>query len=923
MPEKKQPMRTIGFFEQVKSALAHYADRRWLGEQSPLAAPYFLGEVLHGTTPSALERGKVLIQTIDQTLESLWGGPLPTDGQTMLATVADEESQHGRGGRYDCLILELNYFQRRFKPAPKSQSEIYNDILHIARPTHDRHLHDAIERLGALLLQRLRPALRPEQPMLTTLLIGREAVVADLLAHLQQRKSVSLSGAGGVGKTSIGAAISDQWASPAVFWFTIRATFNDQLDSLLFALGHFLHRHGASTLWHQLVADGGRLKDNHLALGLASADLAALDYLPLLCFDELDFLRPATDQPNPQHLKLLEFIDSLRGRVPMLLIGQRAFWESDVLRSVEGLSIEQLGAFLRAVAIPHSGEDVARLYAYSAGNARLVQLCAALYHSEHHETASQPADRESLSRVLDQLPQSPNLLPLWHRLDRRLPAVERQLLHLLAVFRTAAPTDVWTQDTWTQDVGAQDVYKPSEAASALQQLQERRLVIADARGGVVLLPALREVIYNELSVESREHYHQQAAAIRAERGEYTSAAYHLWQADQPEAAVELWYPHRRAEINRGQASAALAIFEQISQRRLRAKLGKELLLLRSELYQLRGESEKVIETLEQERWLPQEKESVDASFLLGRALERQGKVEQSLSTYTNGIDVAAGLLSKMVHLHVQRSLTYLHERAMTDAWREVQIARYLAEDMLGTMHEQSGNLIAARTHYESALAIAQEADYLVGIAKTYHNLGNVSCRQLEIEQALDYYNQAMISHRRFGNQVGIEVARSGLVTTFMQAARYRESIQPGRQALTFFQAMGDSFWIALNASNLAEASVELEELDEAETYAQMVLEQEQAHSHPYALFTLGRVRQQQQRLEEAQLYLSQARKVAEMNGDRYLLAYVWEALGKIYQKVGNLSAAQDAYNQSHTEFQNLKIANKVEELVQSIGELNF
>ena len=81
--------------------------------------------------------GMILQQEIDQAVQSLWGGPLPDDGPSMLAA-ADDNSGHD--GRYLCVILELNYFKVRFRPPPRTQAEIYHDILHVSRPTHDRHL---------------------------------------------------------------------------------------------------------------------------------------------------------------------------------------------------------------------------------------------------------------------------------------------------------------------------------------------------------------------------------------------------------------------------------------------------------------------------------------------------------------------------------------------------------------------------------------------------------------------------------------------------------------------------------------------------------------------------------------------------------------------------------------------------------------
>lgn len=886
MAPPKTFARTVTFIEHLKQVLESINDPESIGNESPLAAPYFLGEAIRGADATPLGRGRTLCRTIDTIIEAMWGGPLPANGHDMVKAVLDEDEQ---GKRYDCLILELNYLKQRYRPAPRNQSEIYNDILHISRPTHDRHLRGAVERLGALLMQRLRPAMRPEQPLPPPTLIGRDLLLTQITGDLLAGKTVSLTGPGGAGKTSLAAALAEQWISPAVFWYTFRPTFNDQIDSLFFALGHFLHGQGSSALWHQLVADGGRIKDSNLGIGLVRQDLAALTAKPLLCFDEMDFLRPVTqDQTKRNHVQLLECLDSLRGHTAMILVGQRAFWESDLIYPLEGLTAEQMEMLLTAMGVPHTMADATALHAYTGGNPRLADLCIALY---------QASAGESFAAVLEQLPQFHALLPIWLRLERRLPPEERELLQSLSVFRTPAPADVWLR-------------RSSQQAEALEQLIRRRLVQQDDQGGVALVPALREVVYAELPVEQQESLHMQAAQIRAERGEYTAATYQLYRAGQVDAAVTLWYAHRAEEIYRGQGSAALAIFEQISLRRLSNKQAKELRLLRSELYQLVGAPEQVVETLKDVAWEDDEQQHLDAALLLGKAYDRQGQGDQALRSYGDGLNAANRLSRQMAELHVQRGLVYLHERDMQEAWQEVNRARYQVENMVGTLHEQSGRLVEAESHYRTALEIAQQIGYLEGVAKSYHNLGNVSSRQRQLGQAIDYYEQAMATHEQMGNRVGLEIARSGIVAPYMQAERYTEAIAAAQKALIFFQAMGDSFWIALNASNLAEAHVELGNYAEAETHAHMVLAQEEPHSHPYALFTLGRIRQGQRQSAEAEYVLDQARRLAEMNEDRYLLAYCWEEIGKLQQATGNAGAAQVSFRQALELFQTLKIEDK-------------
>ena len=69
------------------------------------------------------------------------------------------------------------------------------------------------------------------------------------------------------------------------------------------------------------------------------------------------------------------------------------------------------------------------------------------------------------------------------------------------------------------------------------RLSERRLITRHPQGSITLLPALREILWEQLPVEARRSVHVYAAGIRAARAEYTAAADHLFQAGEPRAAL--------------------------------------------------------------------------------------------------------------------------------------------------------------------------------------------------------------------------------------------------------------------------------------------------------------------------------------------------------------------------------------------------
>ena len=155
----------------------------------------------------------------------------------------------------------------------------------------------------------------------------------------------------------------------------------------------------------------------------------------------------------------------------------------------------------------------------------------------------------------------------------------------------------------------------------------------------------------------------------------------------------------------------------------------------------------------------------------------------------------------------------------------------------------------------------------------------------------------------------------------MQAKRYQEAIDVGQQALHFFQSIGDSFWITVNASNLAESRFELGEYADAEALADLVMAEDEPQSHPYALITLGRIHQARDNLSAAEVLLNQARSMAKANEDPYLLAYCWEAVGNVQHAGNEQTLAQESFSKALALFQSLEIQDKIDSVKAMLQEI--
>jgi len=203
-------------------------------------------------------------------------------------------------------------------------------------------------------------------------------VCAACLDALQRGRTIGLSGPAGIGKTTLGAAVIDQLGARRAFWFTFIPGLNDQLGSVLFALGYFLWQQSAPNLWGQLIADQGRLNPGVL-LELLRVDLSALQAAPpVLCFDEVDLLRPAEVEV---HAHITAFLGSLRGACACLFIGQRPLIEVDDHFELDGLDEAASQQVLIAAGIDLAPDDQRRLLAQTGGNPRLLDLFISLQRS--------------------------------------------------------------------------------------------------------------------------------------------------------------------------------------------------------------------------------------------------------------------------------------------------------------------------------------------------------------------------------------------------------------------------------------------------------------------------------------------------------------------------------------------------------------
>lgn len=853
---KQKTTATLSVFEQqLKKVLKYFDEPARVGAESPLASPYFLSHVLHGlVAPSSAQvRGETLCSEIRKAAATLWGGPLPKTGAEFRAALNDVRQMPGTP-RYAYAVLELRCFQHYVKLRRTAEIWENEEYLPGSQAEHYRDFDVAISQVGQALLSRLHPTLRPEQPLAPATLIGYELYVEQALTALTTGHTVALHGPGGVGKTSLGATLLHRLADRPVFWYTFRPMLNDRINSLLFALGHFLHQSGTSHLWQLLVAAGGAVYDWNVALALLREDLAVLQpQHPVLCFDELDCLAASDpDQRPPAHTQLLQLLESLRGVTPLLLIGQQALLEADLYLTPAGLTVPQMQTLFQQGQCTLTQAEALQLHQYTGGNPRLILLCLLLRQSG-----------EAVGDYLPVLERTPGMAAIIQRLWQRLDRDERQLIQRLSVFRTPVPVDGWLNDQ-----------------ADLTRLVARRIAYWDGQGGVALLPALGQQIYHELSPDLREQLHLAAAELRLSYGQYSSAAYHYWKGNRPAKAIQAWYPHLTQELQRGHSDAAFAVFSNISRHGLSQAEGQALALIQAELYKLQGELAQARASLEKGDWARDSEAAIYARTLQAEFLDALGYPDAALRAYDEGLATSARLLEKIVDIRDRRSRLHIRQKELQAAWREARMAECQVYTLRGSLEYESGRYHDALLSLQSAANLAESLEDMRTLALAERFLAQVYSRQQNLPKAEEHIQSAVAAYQRLNDKLGLVRAYGSLACIyidtqqFQQAAHYAQLAFAGAKALPYTAAVA--------AANLAEAYYELGDLAQAQQYAHAVLTMEERQPFPYALFTLGRIKRHQGALPDAQRHFAEAMRIGHANEDPFIAAYAQRELGLLY-----------------------------------------
>lgn len=838
--------------QTLEEALKHYQDPAWLGERSPLTTPYFLGDHV-ALAVTGIDRGRAL-------------------QKVLAAATAAITGKYAE--RYQT-ILRAYYFQAYPAAVVWDQIGLTKNSFHLNR-------NAAIGALEAVLVAQLQPALRLEQPPLPTPLVERAHLLAHVRNLLLTPKAVALIGPGGIGKTALAVQVAAA-ASQPIFWYTVRPGLNDQVESLVFALALFAHRHGSATLWAALGTQPRQPIDERVLSALRYT-LTQVHPLPLLCVDALELLQPAT---LAGHQAVVHCLDSLRGLVPLLLLSQQLPLDADEYITVPGLSPAGVSQLL----LEQQGRAPltlrAEFHALTQGNPRLLRLCLAAL-----ATGEAPTDLQAF------LAASPAVDLLFSQTLMRLPDAARQVLMTLSVLRSPAPLP----------------HGPHNAlAATVAALVAQGFLLVDRQGGLDLPLVYRQLLLRNLDEATKRQLHQQAAALCSQRGAYTETAYHLVEASQPEAALALWREYQEQEIAQGQAATALTLFHTVQRLALPPAAQEQAALFCAQLQHLVGQPSQAATTLQ----LLLSKTpmlAVEAADLAGIIANERSAFEDADVAFARALRVAEGLIEvRMARVYKGRAWLHLRQREIAQAERELGSAHFEVENMRGNLALDRCDYADAATHYLTALQVAVELDAPEAIGKCSNNLAGVALFQGYFTEAIHHLSRALAAYERIGKVTALAGCRITLAVAHNQAGDHIQALHVLGEAEEVLHLYGEILpWqVALITQARSEAYLGLGQWAEAEVWVKSAIATEEISVLPDAYRVYGELCLHRGDAEQAEVFLRQSLTLAQRNEDRLLTAYAWRSLAQLYQEQARSAETMAAYLAAVDLFEALNLPHEI------------
>ena len=743
--------------------------------------------------------------------------------------------------------------------------------------------------------------------------IGRQKELKEYQRKLDSQNIVVIGGTAGVGKTMLGAQLVALQSQRKAFWHTFHKGLNDNLESVIWALGEFLAANEDHTLQRFLDLNIETLEEGYKvneAINLLIYSLEQGSYL--LCFDDFQ----VADEDEKLNSLFQIFSGRLQNTKVIVMSRSRPRF-ADVLgldyKPLSGLTEGDAEALLQKADIHLSTELFDKLYAQTQGNPKLLELFITWMESKNwtNNEISNFINGAFGERVEEYLVRN---------VYETLSPEEQRVLKAISIFRS--PIDEEAIGEILAEEGMEDVDR------VLDALVRKYVVQQSDYGEKYLHSLLEEFCCDRLRTDSsfRTRLHKNAGRYYYDMEDYLEAAYHYFEAKEYRKSATTITDNLEQLLFAGQSTAILGQLSKLNPQMLDPATWASVCIAKGDACMIVGKYDDAIANyqaaLNIASFRLNPRKASDVQRKIGEGYDRKGLYDKALEHYLAGIqalndDVSVG----MARIYGRLSRIYAHqgeyEKAIESARQGLRIAKGMGQekeiadcyDAIGLIYLQKGDYDRAIEHHSKALEARERSGDKLGLAGSYIKLGIAYKSKGDYNTALEYYTKGLTASHEMNDIIRIAVSHGELGFVQDLKGNYEQAIWHYKRALPLFQRLGNKRLEAITHNNLGEVYRGKGEYGQAMEHLYLALkmytdlEDTEGLSDAYRI--LSEISLQLGNPHQAEQYCQRAIQLATEIGSKYCLGCAFRSLGNIQATTENFEEARENLNSALAIFQEL------------------
>ncbi len=246
------------------------------------------------------------------------------------------------------------------------------------------------------------------------------------------------------------------------------------------------------------------------------------------------------------------------------------------------------------------------------------------------------------------------------------------------------------------------------------------------------------------------------------------------------------------------------------------------------------------------------------------------------------------------------------------------------ENLLGTVYGERGDLPEAANHFEESLLYLDEKKDAVLIGKIEINLGIINNIYSNYDQALFYYNRALVNFQRLNDHQKLALIRHNMGITYLKKKEYAYALNELDKSIAV--SLNESIFSVLGISYITKAFIyaQMEDVDLSKAFADKAMEICYKTNDKLSVAEIykveGIIKRVQKNYSIAENFLLTSLRINKEYKSELNYAETSLELGILYKEWRKFEEARESFKQALRYFKKIRAIHEIENIEAYIAD---